>query len=357
MTNSSTRKQTGLSTGEHLSTGVRPYLGVGLGVTISSTAAILIRLAQAEAPSLVIAAWRLMLATLILAPVTLVLRRSELRALTRPGTGGRAWVSALASGLLLAIHFATWITSLRLTTVATSAVLVETNPFFVAVLSYLFLRERPSRTTVVGIVLAIAGSVGITVGDLRGGPLVAFGGQALLGDLLALVGGLMAAIYFLLGRRLRQRLSVVAYIWPVYTVAAVVLLAVCLLTGQRLAGYAPPTYLMILLLALGPQLLGHSSLNYALGQLSATLVTVAALGEPIGSALLALLLLGEAPPLLTLGGGVLILAGIALTTIGESARRGTGRRGERETRGQGDGETGGGEDGARASMQILHDLF
>jgi drug/metabolite transporter (DMT)-like permease len=147
MTNSSTGKQM------RLSTGARPYLGVGLGVTISSTAAILIRLAQAEAPSLVIAAWRLTLATLILAPVTLSVRRSELRGLAR-----REWASVVASGLLLAIHFGTWISSLAYTSVAASAVLVSAYPIFVGLASHLLLHERLSRAMVVALLAAMAGA-------------------------------------------------------------------------------------------------------------------------------------------------------------------------------------------------------
>lgn len=290
----------------------RSYLVLAFGVVVVAWASILIRWAG-EAPPLVIAAGRLLLASLLLTPIALARRvPRELHTLSR-----RDLLLTLLAGLVLAVHFATWISSLRMTTVATSAVLVETNPLFAAALSYFVLHERVGRLTVGGIVLAVAGCVVIAASEVRVGAQVAGGGQALLGDLLALVGGLMAAIYFLLGRRLRQHLSIIAYIWPVYAVAAIALLSICLLTGQPLAGYTPLTYLMFFLLAVGPQLLGHSSLNYALGQLSATLVTVAALGEPIGAAVLAFLLLGEVPPLLTLGGGALILGGIALAGLGE----------------------------------------
>jgi len=302
----------------------RSYLILIFGILVVAWAAILIRWAG-EAPALVIAAGRLTAASLILAPIALARKAPrELRTLSRHDL-----LLALLAGLALAVHFATWIASVRMTSIATSAVLVETNPLFVAILSWLFLRERIGRLTVIGIGLAIAGSVVIGLGELGSGG-VQLSGQALLGDFLALTGGLMAAIYFILGRRLRQRLSIVSYIWPVYTTAAIVLLIVCLFSGQRLTGYAPGTYLMILLLAIGPQLLGHSSLNYALGQLSATLVTVAALGEPIGSTVLALLLLGEVPSWVTLAGGALILVGIALATRGEGAK---GRRKDRVTEG------------------------
>jgi drug/metabolite transporter (DMT)-like permease len=128
-----------------------------------------------------------------------------------------------------------------------------------------------------------------------------------------------ASAYLLLGRKLRQKLSIVAYIWPVYSVAAILLLAIVLASGERLTGYAPLTYLIFLLLALGPQLVGHTSLNYALGRLSAVFVTVVILAEPIGSALLALILFREVPPPLALFGAGLILAGIVLTAGGEAA--------------------------------------
>jgi drug/metabolite transporter (DMT)-like permease len=289
-----------------MSSRTRAYTALGLGVFIVAWAAIFIRWAG-EAPGLAIAAGRLTLAALILAPIALA--TGALRELRALGRGDL--LLALLSGLALAIHFATWISSLSMTTVASSVVLVETNPLFVALASHFILRERVSRLAAVGIGLAVLGSVLVGYGDFG------LSGQALLGDLLALIGGLMAAIYFLLGRRLRQRLSIVAYIWPVYSTAAVALLGACLVAGQRLAGYAPPTYLMFFLLAVGPQLLGHSSLNYALGQLSATFVTVTALGEPIGSALLAFLLLQEVPPSIVFAGGALILAGIALASQGE----------------------------------------
>jgi drug/metabolite transporter (DMT)-like permease len=282
---------------------LRPYLGVGLGVATASTAAILIRLAQVEAHSLVIAAWRLALATLILTPITLSTHRPELRGLTR-----RDWSNALASGLLLAIHFGTWITSLAYTSVAASVVLVSTYPIFVGLASHLLLRERLSRKMVVALLVATAGSMLIGLGDLGDSP------HRLWGDVLALVGGISGAGYFLIGRRLRARLSLLAYIFPVYGTAAVGLMAVMLASGLPRVPQQPQTWLWILLMALGPQILGHSSLNWALRYLSATYVTIATLAEPIGSALLAWWLLGERPALWAVAGGALTLAGIAVAS-------------------------------------------
>ncbi|MCK4450092.1 MAG: DMT family transporter [Anaerolineae bacterium] len=280
-----------------------PYLGVGLGVMTVSTAAILIRLAQVEAHSLVVAAWRLTLAIIVLTPIVLATRRSELRTLTR-----REWASAIVSGLLLALHFAAWITSLAYTSVAASVVLVSTSPLFVGLASHLLLREPLSRGMIVALVTAIAGSVLVGLGDLGAGT------HQLWGDVLALVGAIAAAGYFLIGRRLRVRLSLLAYVFPVYGVAAVTLMTVMLLSGLPAIPQQPQTWAWITLMALGPQILGHSSLNWALRYLSATYVTIATLAEPIGSTLLAWWLLGEQPSLWAVAGGALILAGIVVAS-------------------------------------------
>ncbi|MGD2144534.1 MAG: DMT family transporter [Anaerolineae bacterium] len=290
---------------------VRPYLGVGFGVIIVSTAAVLIRLAQAEVHSLVVAAWRLTLATLILTPFALVKTRSELRTLTR-----RDWGSAFLSGLLLAIHFATWITSLAYTSVAASVVLVWTNPIFVALASHLFLGERLTREMVIALVVAITGSVAIGLGDLGEGT------HRLLGDVLAVVGALAGAGYFLIGRRLRARLSLLGYVYPVYGTAAVVLMTVMLASGLPRVPQRSETWLWLTLMALGPQILGHSSLNWALRYLSATYVTLATLVEPIGSTLLAWWLLGEPPTLWAVVGGLLILSGIVVSSRAERRAQG-----------------------------------
>jgi drug/metabolite transporter (DMT)-like permease len=250
------------------------------------------------------------MATLILSPIALATgAHRELRAL-----GRRERFLALLSGIALAFHFASWISSLSLTTVASSVVLVSTNPLWVGLVGHFVLRERVSRLTAVGIALAVSGSILIGYGDLS------LSREALLGDALALVGAITVSAYFLLGRSLRQRLSILAYIWPVYATAAAVLLIICLLSGQSFAGYEPKTYLMLLLLAIGPQLLGHSSLNYALEQLSAIFVTLAVLGEPIGAAILAFLLLEEKPSWEVFVGGAMILLGILMAGREERGR-------------------------------------
>jgi drug/metabolite transporter (DMT)-like permease len=293
------------------------YLSIAGGILAVSTAAIFIRYAQQDAPSLVIAAFRLTLASAILAPIAWFRHRDELRALTR-----RALGLGLLSGFFLALHFAAWISSLEFTTVASSVVLVTTTPLWVAIFSPLFLRETPTRATVIGLALALLGGtiVGLSEacawdGALSCPPLSEFTrGSAFLGNFLALVGAWMAAGYLIIGRKLREGMSLVPYISIVYGIAAIFLLVFMVAAGHSPFGYPPLTYLWLLLLALIPQLLGHSTLNWALRYVPASLVAVMLLGEPIGSTILALLVLAETPSALEIGGGLLILTGIYIAS-------------------------------------------
>ena len=281
---------------------VSPIVGIVIGIAAVSSASILIRFAQREAPSLVIAAARLTLASLILVPLAWTRYRGEYHRLTRRD----AWLVIL-SGIFLALHFATWISSLGYTTVASSTVLVSTSPLFVAIMAWLFLREKIGPAVIAGLAVTLAGSIIIALNDRTGAM-----HNALLGDLLAFAGAVAVAGYLLIGRRLRARLSLIPYIAAVYGTAAVVLLAMVLVTRERAVGYSPVTYLWLLLLALVPQLLGHSSFNWALAHLPATFVAVATLGEPIGSTILAYIILGEMPALIKILGAVLILVGIVV---------------------------------------------
>jgi len=304
---------------------VNPYLALAIAVLSVSTASIFIRYAQEDAPSLVIAALRLTLAVVILTPIALMRYRDELRRLSRRRLG-----FALLSGFFLALHFATWITSLEYTTVASSVVLVSTTPLWVAILTPFALKEPITRSILMGMGLALLGGLIVGLNDActwQAGlvcPSLAemARGQAFLGDLLALAGAVMAALYLIIGRRLRERLSLVSYIFVVYGMAAIVLLAMTLLARQPLLGYRPITYLWLLLLALIPQLFGHSTYNWALRYVSAAIVSITLLGEPIGSTILAMILLHEAPTSLKIFGAILILAGIYIATVGETRRAG-----------------------------------
>ena len=298
-----------------------PLLVLAIGILIASTASIMIRYAQAEAPSLVIAAYRLTIASLLLAPIAASRRREELAVLTRKELG-----LAVLSGLFLALHFATWISSLKYTTVASSAVLVATIPLWVALISPFTLKEPMNRLAKTGMLLALAGGFIVALSDtcvwsgigLRcPSPSEFFNGRAFLGDLLALAGALMGASYLLIGRSLRAKMSLLSYIFVVYSMAAVVLLMISLGAGLPAFGYSAQTYLWFILLALGPQLLGHTSFNWSLRYVSAGYVSISLLGESIGSTILAYLLLGEAPAVVKVFGAILILAGIYIASQSE----------------------------------------
>jgi drug/metabolite transporter (DMT)-like permease len=297
----------------------RIALAIFVAILAVSTASIFIRFAQQDAPSLVIAAIRLTLASLTLAPFALLQHRDEIRSLSR-----REWLLAALSGIFLSIHFASWITSLEYTTVVSSVVLVSTGPLWVALLSPIFLKETPSRWVWIGMTLALLGGLIVGLGDscavsgisLACPPLSdLLAGSAFWGNFLALLGAWTVAGYLMIGRNLRAKISLIPYIFIVYSIAAIALLVYVGVAKQPLLGYPQLTYLWLLCLALIPQLIGHSTYNWALRYMPASLVSVTTLGEPIGSAILAFFLLGESPSALTLLGGAFILAGIYLASI------------------------------------------
>jgi drug/metabolite transporter (DMT)-like permease len=286
-----------------------------LGIAAVSTASTFVRFAQETTPSLVIAAGRLGLATLVLAPLALSRHRASLNQLKR-----NDFAIGLLAGVFLALHFWTWIASLERTSVVSSVVLVTTAPIWVALLSSRILRERVSLRTVAGLVLALAGGF-IVASSGRGGWAGYFSGGSIAGDLLALAGAWMMAGYLLAGRSLRARLPLLPYLFLVYGMAAVILSGACLATGLSLFATSRQGWVWIVLLALVPQLLGHSVFNWALRHLPAAVVSIALLGEPVGSAVLAYFFLSEAPGMIEVAGAVLILSGIVIAARREVSRQ------------------------------------
>lgn len=271
------------------------------GVLGTSFSAILIRLAQNEAPSLVIATGRLGTATLILLPWLVRRKGKELPELPPGG-----WRLALVSGVMLGLHFAAYIAALNHTTIAAATVLATSTPIWVGLAAPIFLQEPLLPSLKAGIGLAVVGSM--LIGLAEGGS----GSRSLLGNGLALASALTGAVYFLIGRRLRPHLSLLEYTTVIYGMGALTLLAMTWIGGYRLLGYSPIVYFLFLLMAIFPQLLGHSSYNYALAYLPAAYVSVAIISEPIGASILGLLFFGEMPGPFTLVGGALILTGIFL---------------------------------------------
>ncbi len=289
------------------------------GVLLVASASIMIRQAQQlGVPSSVVAAGRVGFAALLLSPIALPRAWPELRGLHR-----RDLLLGIGSGVCLALHFSAWVTSLEYTSVASSAALVTTNPLWIALASLVLFRQRPSTLTWLGLLLTIGGSVLIAISDSDGSG----GSHALLGDALALLGALAVSAYFLLGSVLQRRLSTLAYVWLVYSSAALILLCIVFAAGSNntgalansvdLGGLEIPAWLLLVGLAVGPQLLGHTAFNWSLRHLSATFVAIAILGEPLGAALLALVLFKQAFQPVQLVGFVVLLVGIAVAARGE----------------------------------------
>lgn len=286
-----------------------PYLALLAGVFAVSTGAIFARLAG-EAPALVIAAYRVGLATLVLAPVAWFTVRDELK-----GLSARDFRMAILSGLFLALHFATWISSLDYTSVANSVVLVNTNPLWVGILSTFITHERIRTITAISIGISVIGGVIIGYGDF------ATGGEALRGDFLALMGSVCAAVYILLGRNLRRKLSLIAYIMVCYGSAAAILWIIVLSLGLPVTGFSTRTVSAFWAMALIPQLIGHTSYNWSLKWFSAATIAVSLLGEPIGSTILAYFLFDEGLTPYKITGGALILLAIYLAGRGETRKQ------------------------------------
>ena len=281
-----------------------PSLALISGVLAVSTGAIFAKLA--EAPALVIAAYRVGLASLILAPVAWWKVRDEIMGLEM-----REYVLAIVSGLFLALHFTTWISSLSYTSVANSVVLVNTNPLWVGILTPVISKDRLTLMTKIGIVISVIGGVIIGAGDF------ATGGQALWGDVLALLGSICAALYLLLGRNLRRKLSLLAYVIICYGSAAMILWALVIALGLQVFGFSSGTYAAFAGMALISQIIGHTSYNWALKWFSASLIAVSLLGEPIGATILAYIIFNETLTWTKFIGGSLILAAIYLAARGE----------------------------------------
>jgi drug/metabolite transporter (DMT)-like permease len=272
------------------------FLLLFIGITAASSASIFIKLCNA--PPLIISAYRMILASLILAPFAIQSRF------------WRPWKRAdfpwlLLSGLFLSLHFAFWIASLKHTSVASSVILASTHPIFVGLGSRFFLGERLKLPLMTGIALSLLGSILIGLGD------VSVSKDALRGDALALLGAVTVSGYFLVGRRMRTAQGLLLpYIFPVYATAGAVLALMAWIRGNAFFGYPASSYTLFLLLALIPQLIGHTTFNWALKYIPASFVALIILGEPVGSTLLAYFILSEGLTVWKVAGGILILTGI-----------------------------------------------
>ena len=291
-----------------------PYIALAIALLAVSASAILIRVAQKEVHSLVIAAYRLIFSAAILVLPAMMKSREEIQRFSR-----KEWMLIILSGFFLALHFASWISSLAYTSIASSVVIVTSSPLWVALFSALFLREKITKPVKLGMVVSIVGAFIVgSPGMLSVEGVKIIGGASLWGQFLALLGAIFVAGYLLIGRKLRNRISLITYTFLVYGSAAIFLLVLVLLMGLPLIGYRPQVWGLFMLMAIFPQLIGHSTYNWALKYMSAVVVSIVALGEPIGATILGFLLLNESPHVLEIIGGVILLIGIWIATRNSS---------------------------------------
>lgn len=286
-----------MSMGEH----TRAYLAVSVAMVAISFASIFIK--WSESPPFVLAFYRLAFASAILLPFLVWTRGfSEIRSF-----GRREVVLVVLSAVALSFHFGLWIVSLSLTLVSTSVILVTSHPIFVAGVSHVLMNERVQRVAVVGVVVAFSGVCVISVADYQRGH------ETLLGDALAFLGGICAGIYFLSGRVARQKVSLGPYVFSVYSLSALILLAAAVVVGDEVLVFDSRELTIFLLLAIVPTIFGHTMFNYALRRLPAHVVSTSVLGEPVGASMLAFAFLpGEVPGPWIVIGGALVVVGLYL---------------------------------------------
>lgn len=305
------------------------YVMLAIGLSSFAFSSILVRLAQSEGlPSLFVAAMRLALGAVFLTPLVLMKHRANLATLSR-----KDLLLTLGAGTFLALHFISWVTSLEYTSVLISVVFVTSSPLWVAILEYIFLKSSLPKLVIIGLGIAIIGGVLIGFGGVLSGGFdnVEVDRQReFIGGFLSLIGAITIAVYLIIARKLQQpkvrdgvaiKLHIIPYIWLVYGSAGLILLIWAILAGVPLTGYSTQGYIWILLMTLFPQLLGHSSLNYAVGYLPATIVSMLTQLEPIGSAILAYFLFGELPFPLQIVGSIVIIVGVMVATYGQNQKR------------------------------------
>ena len=281
---------------------IHPYIPIIIGVISISLSAILVKLAQADAG--VIAFYRMLFSVLIMSPVFFYKYIPEIKELSK-----RDWIFSLIAGLFLAAHFILWFESLKYTSVASSTVLVTLQPLFAFVGTYFFFKERLSFKTIISGIIAIVGSVLISWGDFN------VSGTALYGDILALIACALITGYLLLGQDVRQRISLVTYTMVVYSSSAVCIFFYVIVKGESFGPYPTMTWIWFLLLAVIPNLLGHTLFNWAVKWVSTNVISISVLFEPIGAAILAYFVFAEKLIATQIIGGIIVIVGLLLFII------------------------------------------
>jgi drug/metabolite transporter (DMT)-like permease len=298
------------------SASLRGHLALAASIASGAWAVILIRLAQDEGiPSLLIGAFRLTLAALILTPLILRNYRDQVQQLNRSD-----WLHGGTAGILMALLLATAAVALEHTTVLVTAVLFAINPLWVALLEMFLLKAPMKQSVWLGMGLTLAGSLIIA---LSGSGNLSLGQNPVLGAALALFGSLAVALYAVVGRKVRHRISLMPYMWLVFVTGAVTAVVILVLSGTAVGGHSAMGYLWLIVITLVTQITSHMSYNYALRHLSATYCSIFGQLEVLVSVALAFLLFSEIPVIWQLPGTIAILVGVAVVSL--SSNKPTGR--------------------------------
>lgn len=281
---------------------IHPYIPIFIGVISVSLSAIFVKLANAEAG--VIAFYRMFFSVIIMAPLFVWKYIHEIKRLRI-----RDWLFSSVAGIFLAFHFILWFESLNYTSVASSTVLVTLQPLFAFVGTYFFFKENITLKTIFAGAIAIVGSILISWGDFK------LSGTAFYGDMLALVACALVTAYFLFGQDVRKRLSLVTYTMIVYAVSTITLFIYVLIKGESFGPYSTMDWIWFILLAIIPNLLGHTLFNWSIKYVSTNVVSIAILFEPIGAAILALLIFKEYLIATQIIGGFIVIVGILLFVV------------------------------------------
>lgn len=283
---------------------INPYVALAIGVLSVSTSAIFVKLSSADAG--IIAFYRLLFSVILMAPIFFPKYMKELKIISK-----RDWAFSIIAGIFLAFHFILWFESLNYTSVASSTVLVTLQPLFAFIGTFLFFKEKFSFKAILCAVVAVIGSIIISWGDFR------ISGTALYGDFLALAACALITAYLLFGQTVRQRISLVTYTFVVYFISAVVLFFYVLASGSAFYPYPAADWIYFLLLAIIPNLLGHTLFNWCLKWLSTSTISMAILFEPVGAALLAYYILQEKVLLTQITGGLIVIVSVSLFLLDE----------------------------------------
>ncbi|WP_210471109.1 DMT family transporter [Sporosarcina sp. 6E9] len=289
--------------------GINPYIPIMIGVISVALSAVFVKLATADAG--VIAFYRMFFSVLLLLPVFLYKYRWEVKLLSK-----RDWINTTFAGVFLAFHFIFWFESLNYTSVASSTVLVTLQPIFAFAGTYFFFKEKLSVKTILSALIAIAGSFIISWGDFK------VSGTALFGDMLALIGCALITAYLLFGQVVRRHLSLITYTFIVYSISTLTLFFYVIIRGESFGPHPSMDWFWFILLALIPNLLGHSLFNWALKWVSTNVISIAILFEPVGASILAYYIFHETLSTAQITGGLIVIMGILLFVIdGKTVRR------------------------------------